>query len=152
MSHGLLLASESEVWVILNTFLLDELSINMGEIVSIKDVSADGRTTVQVTYDLINKDNIDIIYGMHPAISYRDLGSDKVYHKKVNRIKMLQKCYKNVTKMLQKMLQKCYKNVTKMLQKMIQKWYRNVKKLLLTMLQIEINTAFRLKQPIILFG
>ena len=54
----------------------------MGEIVSIKDVSADGHTTVQVTYDLINKENIDIIYGMQPAISYRDLGSDKVYHKR----------------------------------------------------------------------
>ena len=54
----------------------DELSINMGEIVSIKDVSPDGHTTVQVTNDLINKKNIDIIYGMHPAISYRDLSSD----------------------------------------------------------------------------
>ena len=48
----------------------------MGEIVSIKDGSPDGHTTVQVTNDLINKKNIDIIYGMHPAISYRDLSSD----------------------------------------------------------------------------
>ena len=65
----------------------------MGEIVSIEDVSADGRTTGQMTYDLINRDNIDIIYGKHPAISYRNLDSHKVYHKKVKGIKMLRNYY-----------------------------------------------------------
>ena len=43
--------------------------INKSEIVSIEDMSADGRTILQVPYDLINRDNIDIIYGKHPAMA-----------------------------------------------------------------------------------
>ena len=57
----------------------------MGEIVDIRDVTTDGTTMIHVTYDLTNKDNIDIIYGMHPAISYRDLHTNIVHHKQVRK-------------------------------------------------------------------
>ena len=55
----------------------------MGQIVKVKDVSKEGSTDVQITYDLVDKNNIDIIYGMHPAISYRNLATNIVHHKKV---------------------------------------------------------------------
>ena len=56
----------------------------MGQLVEVKDISFEGSTAIQVTYDLTDKNNIDIIYGMYPAISFKDLSSGQVVHKRVS--------------------------------------------------------------------
>ena len=56
----------------------------MGQLVEVKDISVDGSTVVQVTYDLTDKNNIDIIYGMYPAVSFKDLSTGKIVHKRVS--------------------------------------------------------------------
>ena len=56
----------------------------MGQLVEVKDISLDGSTVVQVTYDLTDKSNIDIIYGMYPAVSFKDLSTVKIVHKRVS--------------------------------------------------------------------
>ena len=61
----------------------------MGQLVEVKDISLDGSTVVQVTYDLTDKNNIDIIYGMYPAVSFKDLSTGKIVHKRVSVEKLI---------------------------------------------------------------
>jgi len=58
----------------------------MGELGDIVDISKDGNPEVRILYDLITYDLVDVIYGMHPVISYKSVTSDKVNHKKVKII------------------------------------------------------------------
>ena len=67
-----------------DTYISDDFEVQMGQLVEVKDISLDGSTVVQVTYDLTDKNNIDIIYGMYPAVSFKDLSTGKIVHKRVS--------------------------------------------------------------------
>jgi len=66
---------------------VDDYDMFIGNILSVRDVTRNEQTGVDLAVELtINwavGDAINFVYGMHPAISWRNMADGKVHHKMV---------------------------------------------------------------------
>jgi uncharacterized membrane protein len=78
---------QNRVSSLLSNDLLDDYDMFIGNILSVRDVTRDEQTGVDLAVELtINwavGDAINFVYGMHPAISWRNMADGKVHHKMV---------------------------------------------------------------------